>query len=60
MSSFVKKINTTPQLYKGKQGVKQGCNGQYVVSSGNAGLDEVLGGGLVLGSLVLQFEDSIS
>jgi hypothetical protein len=60
MSSFVKKINTTPQLYKARNGVKSTCNGQYVVSTGNASLDEVMGGGLLLGSLAIQFEDSIS
>ena len=60
MSSFVKKINTTPQLYKTRKGVKSASNGQYHISSGNPSLDEVIGGGLVVGSLVVLFEDNLS
>ena len=57
--SFVKKINTTPQLYKGMPGVKP-VAGQYMVSTGNQSLDSVLGGGLTVGSVSLMIEDSLS
>jgi hypothetical protein len=60
MTSFVKKINTTPQLYKSQKGVKSASNGQYSISTGNASLDAVIGGGLIIGSLVVVFEDHIS
>jgi elongator complex protein 4 len=57
--AFVKKLNSTPQLYKNKPGVKpHGAN--YAVSSGNPSLDEVLGGGLIVGSLTMLLEDSQS
>ena len=59
-TSFVKKINTTPQLYKTRPGVSQTCNGQYLVSSGNSSLDSVINGGFFLGSLVVLFEDNSS
>jgi len=57
--SFVKKINTTPQLYKGMPGVKP-VAGQYMVSTGNQSLDSVLGGGITVGSVSLMIEDSLS
>ena len=60
MSSFVKKINTAPQLYKTKRGVKSAGNGQYHISTGNPSLDEVIGGGLIVGSLVVLYEDNSS
>ena len=60
MSSFVKKINTTPQLYKNRPGVTQTCNGQYMVSSGNQSLDIALNGGFFIGTLVLLYEDNSS
>jgi hypothetical protein len=60
MTSFVKKINTTPQLYKSQKGVKAGPNGQYIVSSGNQTLDQVIGGGLIVGSLNVLYEDHVS
>ena len=61
MTSFVKKINTTPQLYKTRKGVTQTCNGQYLVSTGNSTLDKELnGGGLFIGSLVVLLEDRTS
>ena len=59
-TSFVKKINLAPQLYKSQQGVKSCPNQQYSISSGNPSLDLVIGGGLVLGSLVVVYEDSFS
>lgn len=59
-TSFVKKINTAPQLYKKQLGVKSYANQQYSVSSGNQSLDHVLGGGFPIGSIVLLFEDSYS
>lgn len=59
-SSFVKKINTTPQLYKDKVGIKSTTNGLYTVSTGNQSLDGVIGGGLVIGSLTMLHEDSMS
>ena len=60
MSSFVKKINTTPQLYKSHSGVTTTCNGQYMVSTGNLTLDTVLNGGYFIGSMVVLFEDNSS
>jgi predicted ATP-dependent serine protease len=60
MTSFVKKINTTPQLYKSQKGVKPAPNGQYQVSSGNTSLDTVIGGGFVIGSLNVLIEDNLS
>lgn len=59
-SSFVKKINTTPQLYKERLGVKSAANGLYTLSTGIQSLDAVIGGGLVVGSLTLLSEDSMS
>lgn len=60
MSSFVKKINTTPQLYRQRKGVTQTCNGQYLVSTGNSTIDKELNGGLFIGSIVLLLEDRTS
>ena len=61
MTSFVKKINTAPWLYRTRKGVTQTCNGQYLVSTGNASLDtELNGGGLFIGSMVLLLEDRTS
>ncbi len=60
MTSFVKKINTTPQLYKTRKGVTQTCNGQYLISTGNASLDQELNGGFFIGSMVLLLEDRTS
>ena len=60
MSSFVKKINTTPQLYKQHKGVTNACNGQYIVSTGNPTLDKEIGGGLFIGSMVVLLEDRTS
>ena len=61
MTSFVKKINTAPQLYRTRKGVTQTCNGQYLVSTGNASLDtELNGGGFFIGSMVLLLEDRTS
>lgn len=59
-TSFVKKINLAPQLYKTQKGVKPFPNQQYAISSGNPSLDVVCGGGLVLGSVVVVYEDSYS
>jgi elongator complex protein 4 len=59
-SSFVKKINTAPQLYKKQKGVKPYSNSQYAISSGNTTLDTVIGGGFPIGSIILLFEDSYS
>ena len=59
-SSFVKKINTTPQLYKEQSGVKSATNSLYTLSTGIQSLDAVIGGGLVVGSLTLLCEDSMS
>jgi elongator complex protein 4 len=60
-SSFVKKINTTPQLYKNLQGVRPAQTGQmYLLGSGNPSLDTVLGGGIVVGSLNVLYEDCMS
>jgi len=59
-TSFVKKINTTPQLYKDKTGVKAAVNGLYTISTGNSSLDAVIGGGLVIGAITMLYEDSIS
>lgn len=41
-------------------GTRPGINGQVLVSTGVAGLDKLLGGGLPLGSLLLVLEDSHS
>lgn len=49
-SSFVKKINTAPYLYKNKSGIKN-CQGQYLISTGNSSLDHVIGGGLTIGTV---------
>ena len=59
-TSFVKKLNTAPQLYKSQRGVKPYPNQQYSVSSGNPSLDYFIGGGYPVGSIVLQIEDSFS
>lgn len=61
-SAFVKKINTTPQLYKGKPDVRhsQTAGGMYLLSTGNQSLDSVIGGGMVVGSLTVMFEDCLS
>ena len=61
MSSFVKKINTAPQLYKSHKGVKTFSNQQYGVSSGTPSLDAVLpGNALPLGTLCVLYEDTFS
>ena len=60
MTSFVKKINTTPQLYKTQKGVKTASNGQYIISSGNQSLDAVIGGGFIIGSINILYEDHMS
>jgi hypothetical protein len=57
--SFIKKINTTPTLYKGHSGVKH-QNGMYSVSTGTPSLDKAIGGGLTVGSITVLFEDSLS
>ena len=59
-ASFVKKINTAPQLYKSRAGVKPYSNSQYAISSGSPSFDQVIGGGLPIGSLIILFEDSFS
>ena len=59
-TSFVKKISTTPQLYKDKVGVKPATNGLYTVSTGNSSLDSVIGGGIAIGSITMLYEDSMS
>jgi elongator complex protein 4 len=41
-------------------GTRPGLNGQVLISTGVAGLDKLLGGGLPLGSLLLIIEDSHS
>lgn len=41
-------------------GTRPGLNGQVLISTGVAGLDKLLGGGLPLGSLLLVLEDSHS
>jgi len=55
---FTKKLNTTPQLYKDQTGIIPVANGQYCVSSGNKSLDQILGGGLPVGTLLVMYEDS--
>lgn len=61
MSTFVKKINTTPQLYKGMSGVKPTqTGGMYMLGTGNQSLDAAIGGGLIVGSLTVMFEDCLS
>lgn len=61
MSSFVKKINTAPQLYKGLPGVRPTqTGGMYTLGTGNQSLDAVIGGGIVVGSLTVLFEDCMS
>ena len=59
-TSFVKKINTAPQLYKSRKGVKPYANQQYSISSGNPSLDQFIGGGFPIGSIVVLLEDSYS
>lgn len=59
-TSFVKKINTAPQLYKTQKGVKPYANQQYSISSGTPTLDAFIGGGFPLGSLVVLYEDTYS
>ena len=59
--SFVKKLNTAPQLYKSQKGVKSYPNGQYGISTGTPSLDGFLPGqALPLGSLSVLFEDTFS
>lgn len=41
-------------------GTRPGLNGQVLISTGVAGVDKLLGGGLPLGSLLLVIEDSHS
>lgn len=41
-------------------GTRPGLNGQVLISTGVAGVDKLLGGGLPLGSLLLIIEDSHS
>ena len=43
-----------------RNGVKPWINGLQLVSSGNNDLDDVLGGGVVLGSMSLLYEDDHS
>ena len=57
---FTKKLASAPQLYKSQTGVIPFSNGQYCTSSGNVGLDSILGGGLAIGSVTLLYEDSHS
>ena len=40
--------------------MKAGTNGLYTVGTGNPSLDKVIGGGLIIGSLTLLLEDSMS
>ena len=47
-------------MYKTRKGVSQTCNGQYIVSTGNASLDTELNGGFFVGSMVLLLEDRTS
>lgn len=64
MSSFRKSTSSvTPSAQQGsgrRSGVKPWINGLQLVSSGNNDLDEVLGGGIVLGSMTLLLEDEHS
>ncbi|TNV73412.1 hypothetical protein FGO68_gene145 [Halteria grandinella] len=59
-TSFVKKINTAPQLYKQQKGIKPFPNQQYCLSSGTPTLDALIGGGFPLGTLVVLYEDNFS
>ncbi|KAK8673909.1 hypothetical protein V6N13_112218 [Hibiscus sabdariffa] len=55
-SSFSRNFSTTaPSL---GSGLKCGPNGTVFVSSGIPDLDEILGGGFSLGSLVMVMEDA--
>lgn len=56
MSAFIKRQPArTVDL-----GTRPGLNGQVLISTGVAGIDKLLGGGLPLGSLLLIIEDSLS
>ena len=60
-TSFVKKINTAPQLYKTSKGVKPFPNGQYGISTGTPSLDAFISGhSLPIGSVCVLFEDTFS
>jgi len=59
-TSFVKKINTAPQLYKKQKGVRPFSNSQYCLSSGNPHLDSLIGGGFPVGAVILMIEDQFS
>lgn len=60
-TSFVKKINTAPQLYKTTKGVKPFPNGQYGTSTGTPSLDAFIPGhSLPIGSVNVLFEDTFS
>jgi elongator complex protein 4 len=56
MSAFIKR--QTARV--GDIGTRPGLNGQVLVSTGVAGIDRLLGGGLPLGSVLLIIEDSHS
>jgi len=56
MSAFIKRQPArTVDL-----GTRPGLNGQVLISTGVAGIDKLVGGGLPLGSLLLIIEDSLS
>jgi hypothetical protein len=60
-TSFVKKLNTAPQLYKSQKGVKPFPNSQYGLSTGTPSLDAFIPGhSLPIGSLYVLFEDTFS
>lgn len=60
--SFKKAAKSTPSknVPARMQGVKPWINGQYLVSSGHKELDEILGGGIALGSTCILHEDKYS
>lgn len=56
MSAFIKR--QTARVVD--LGTRPGLNGQVLISTGVAGIDRLLGGGLPLGSVLLIIEDSHS
>jgi elongator complex protein 4 len=55
MSSFRRAVSNSSS--KSSTDLKSWINGQYLVSSGHRQLDEILGGGIALGTMVLIEED---
>lgn len=60
MSAFVKRQPGMGRAGPVDLGTRPGLNGQVLISTGVAGLDKLLGGGLPLGSLLLIIEDAHS